>query len=273
MENMIPKTINECKKKWTYFDDDGQEKEFTEEEIKKYKPEWMAEDFSCDSNYKISRERAYEYYFYDYVEEKLKAYRQQFYNSPITNHTYSYWGLISMFNDGWVKSPAFVDWSDMEHGFSSILHPNHVRPFIMEIDDYQMRVDILSYFKKIYKSIVPYYEKELKPFLDSLLAESKEALRIKKEEVAASKKAQKRTKLPKEKPEYVVSLDEMLEYYSNEGDSLIAFINHCVVNKEDWLNKAVQNRIKKAQTAHHNTFNIGGNYNDIHNNTTSTIKS
>ena len=110
-------------------------------------------------------------------------------------------------------------------------------------------------------------------FAKSFLAESKEALRIKKEEIAASKKAQQQNKVTKSVPEYVVSLDEMLEYYSNEGDSLIAFINHCVVNKEDWLNKAVQNRIKKAQTAHHNTFNIGGNYNDIHNNTNPTIKS
>lgn len=220
----------------------------------------------------VDQDVAYDFFFDHTDEQKVKEYYKSVCKRDLSSDEYSYLGLIEMLNYE-IISPVCVDWVCFKN-------------LVCCYDDFlinQLKKAVTKYnvIWTLYKQrnlflgcISPSWSRKAycakwKAWVEKYKDLAKLEQEQQKEKAKQAKQA---AKPPKEKPEYTVSLDEMLEYYSNEGDSLIAFINHCAINKNEWFNKTVQNMIKKAQVAHHNTFNIEGNYNEIQGNTNLTVK-
>ncbi len=219
----------------------------------------------------VNQHDAIDFYLDGVDEQKLRDYFMDKRKRPLNDLSIAMWGLQEMLENEIIK-PACVDWPS----FVPILL-NSSDIFIEGLDSHRIQYETIKCIYKqrdlILRNTFNSTKKDLAAKWKAWVEKYKDLAKLEQEQQKEkAKQAKQATKPPKEKPEYIVSLEEMLEYYSNEGDSLIAFINHCVVNKEDWLNKAVQNMIRKAQVAHHNTFNIKGNYNEIQGNTNLTIK-
>lgn len=221
----------------------------------------------------ISRQDAIDYYLDGVDVEKYQDYYKSRYKHEINDISFAVWGLVEMLEYEIIK-PACVDWQS----FNYILlrcSDSLMEGLICHRIQYETIKSIYKQRDLILKDTFNSTKKDLSAKWKAWVEKYKDLAQLEKEQLKekAKKQAQQAAKLPKEKPEYIVSLDEMLEYYSNEGDSLMAFIHHCAINKNEWFNKTVQNKIKKAQVAHHNTFNIEGSYNEIHDNTNPSIKS
>ena len=221
----------------------------------------------------LTQQDAIDFYLDGVDVEKYQAYYKSRHKYGITNTMFAISGLVEMLEHEIIK-PACVNWQS----FNFILL-NYSESLMEGLICHRIQYETIKSIYKQRELILKSEYSSISRKTHSLkwkawVEKYKDLAKLEEEQAKekAKQQAKQAAKSPKEKPEYVVSLDEMLEYYSNEGDSLIGFLNHCVVNKDGWLNKAVQGKIKKAQVAHHNTFNIGGNYNEIHDNTNPTIK-
>ena len=231
---------------------------------------YAKENYGCYED--LTQQDAIDFYLDGVDVEKYQAYYMSKHKHRINDISFAMWGLVEMLENEIIK-PACVNWQS----FIYILL-NSSESLMDGLNCHRIQYEtIKSIYKQrdlILKNVFNSTKKDLSSKWKAWVEKYKDLAKLEEEQAKekAKQQAKQAAKSPKEKPEYVVSLDEILEYYSNEGDSLIAFLNHCVVNKDGWLNKAVQGKIKKAQVAHHNTFNIGGNYNEIHDNTNPTIK-
>lgn len=219
----------------------------------------------------LSRQDAIDFYLDGVDEQKLKDYYKAK-KRNVDDMSFAMFGLVEMLENEIIK-PACVDWSS----FSDILlrySDSLMDGLICHRIQYETIKCIYKQRELIFRNTFGCPKKDITAKWKAWVEKYKDLAKLEQEQLKekAKQQAKQTAKLPKEKPEYIVSLEEMLEYYSNEGDSIIAFINHCAINKNEWFNKTVQNMIKKAQVAHHNTFNIKGNYNEIHGNTNLTVK-
>lgn len=220
----------------------------------------------------VSKHDAMDFYLDGVDEQKLRDYFMDKRKRPLNDLSIAMWGLQEMLENEIIK-PACINWPSFD---ILLLHSSDT--FIEGLDSHRIQYETIKCIYKqrelILRNTFSSTKKELAAKWKAWVEKYKDLAKLEQEQQKekAKQQAKQTAKLPKEKPEYIVSLEEMLEYYSNEGDSLIAFINHCAINKNEWFNKTVQNMIKKAQVAHHNTFNIKGNYNEIQGNTNLTIK-
>ena len=93
-------------------------------------------------------------------------------------------------------------------------------------------------------------KKELLPGLKNLLSIQQEAAKLQKEELkrkAAAEKAKNKT--PKEKPEYTLSLDEIINYVREENPdsahAIKAMLRFFAMEKQGWGIQVVKNKIKQ----------------------------
>ena len=176
-----------------------------------------------------------------------------------TENTIAYWGLERMFNDGWIKSPAFVDWKDF-HVFYAL---PVIKAFINNVNNAEMRVSILTYFIDNAEYILgKYQKKEILPALKNLREIQKEAVKIRKDELAKQKAAQKR-KTPKEKPEYILTLEEIIEYVKTKNpesaSAIRSMLYDMMLHKEGWNTPTILKKIDAMDAKFvHNGDNVYG---------------
>ena len=111
----------------------------TVEDWTELRDDWIIEDCACDEYILANRQRCFKYYIYDYHEDLYRQYMRQ---EGYTESMIAYWGLQKMFDDGWIKSPAFVKWDEMLY----LYDVECIRRFLEEIHDRDMRVRIIKYF-------------------------------------------------------------------------------------------------------------------------------
>lgn len=179
MDTQPPKRIREkdCKIDWKNYPLEDENGNPIIADCTENRKEWIIEDCECDEYILADRKRCFTYYIYDYDEELYKQYMRQ---EGYTEADVAYWGLQKMFDDGWLKSPAFVKWDEMLYLFNV----NAIKRFVEAIYDRDMRVKILQYF--INNADYLYGVKEKKnylPKLRNLLFMHSEAARIHKEEL------------------------------------------------------------------------------------------
>lgn len=204
---------------------------------------WKEEDCCCDEEFPADREKCITYHCFDYDQEKLEQYYRQIYKGEFQPRWMAYWGLKEMFNDGWLKTPAYVDW----YSLRSCIWPNAIKEFIHGIYNPQTRIDILNYIiPNLARYIGSDSAKENKLLYKELLAESKEALKIRKQELAKEKKAKGQSK--KEKPEYVLTIDEIIQYAKEENPDAASVVRgmlrYFAFEKEGWSNSIIKNKIR-----------------------------
>jgi hypothetical protein len=148
-----------------------------------------------------------------------------------------------------------------------------VKYFIEEIHHYDTRIDILKHFIHNLEFLVgTNRKKELLPGLKNLLSIQQEAARLHKEALKQQEKAEKaKNKTPKEKPEYILSLDEIVNYVLEENPDaahvIRAMLRFFAMEKSGWATAVVKKRIEqiKQQTLIHQT-NINAPVSQVVNN-------
>lgn len=272
-------TLKDCKRIWMTTDEDGKEVPIPDDELATLLPEWKEEDCGGSIDFKITREMAYKYFFYDYDEAKYKQWRDP--KGTISDSTYAVWGLQNMFNDGFIKSPAYVNWSSYDVGFRFLIHSKgNLSWLLREINSSQLCIDILKYFKSNIKSISKDLAKEMLPYISSLITDYTENLKVEKaEKQEAEKERKKQEKQAKTKHEYILTLEEIVAYANEEAGENVgaikAMLRYFKEEKEGWDNKSVKSIIqsigRKAES--NTTINVsaGAAFNDIHDNSNPII--
>ena len=180
------------------------------------------------------------------------------------------WGLYKMFDDEWIKSPAFVDWKQFDFilrccGLYIFWRISDTERFIREFNNPDDRVAILKHFKDNINFIIKDKDtrKFMLPVFRNLLSIQQEALKLHKEELkrkAAAEKAKNKT--PKEKPEYTLSLDEIIKYVREENpDSahvIRGMLRFFAMEKSEWSTTAVKKRIEQINSQ--NIYKVEGDY-------------
>lgn len=160
-------------------------------------------------------------------------------------------GLIEMINDDVIKSPAFVAWERIPCfiGFKFDTYSE------MELDDWielikepQKRVELLNYWIQSADLLYKYEKKEAVTHLKAMLPKYKEAAKIRKQELAKEKAAQ-RKQTAKEKQEYVLSIEEIINYTEIENpesaSAIRAMLRYFATEKPQWNNITLLNRIRQ----------------------------
>ena len=192
------------------------------------------------------KENCRQYYILFYYEYKLREYIKKIgYKS---DYVISFWGLVKMFNDGWLASPAFVDWSDMNLTY----YVKDLKGLLNHIDNPNTCVEILKYFIKNAEFLYgKRRKKEVLPELKNLLTRYEASAKIHNEEQKRIEKEQKaKNKAPKEKPEYILSVDEIIHYAKNNPDAAVAIsgmLRYYAFEKEAWFNKTIRNKINEIE--------------------------
>ena len=247
-------TLKDCKIDWKNHPAEDENGNPTIEDWTEHREQWLCEDCECNEYSLANRDCCYLYYKLDYDPEKFEQWRQQ---NNYTKNLIAYWGLCRMFDDGWIKSPAFVDWRHFEGVLDSIglyifWRISDTERFIQEFNNPDDRVAILKHFKDNINFIIKDKDtrKYMLPVFRNLLSIQQEALKLHNEELkqkAAAEKAQNKT--PKEKPEYTLSLDEIIKYVREENpDSahvIRAMLRFFAMEKSGWSTTAVKKRIEQ----------------------------
>lgn len=132
-------TLKDCLQDWThcpYFDG---EKEIYESLTPDEVEEMRKNSFSYSVCDRIYSDMCYDYFMFDYNNDKIHQYMEE---HKWSEHDVQFEGLVKMFNDGWLKSPAYVDWKE-EMYFA--IEPRLIENLLRSIDNPSMRVQILQF--------------------------------------------------------------------------------------------------------------------------------
>ena len=268
MDTQPPKrlTLEDCKVDWKHYPIEDENGNPTTADFTEKREEWLIWDCECGEDCLANKEACYLYYKIDYDPEKFKQWMEQ---NNYRKSDIAWWGLQRMFNDGWIKSPTFVDWKDMFLFFDI----DSIKCFIEPISSIDTRIEILKHFIRNAEFLVgKNRKKELLPGLKNLLSIQQEAAKIRQQALKQQEKAEKaKNKTPKEKPEYILTLDEIINYVREENpDSahvIRGMLRFFAMEKLEWSTTAVKKRIEQInhQTLVHQT-NINAPVSQVVNN-------
>ena len=258
METQEPKRINlkDCKIDWKNHPAEDENGNPTIEDWTEHREQWLRDDCECNEYSLANRDCCYLYYKFDYDPEKFEQWRQQ---NNYSKNLIAYWGLCRMFDDGWIKSPAFVDWRHFEGVLDSIglyifFRSSDTESFIREFNNPDDRVAILKHFIDNIRYIIKDKDakKYMLPVFRNLLNIQQEALKLHKEALKQQEKAEKaKNKITKEKPEYILSLDEIVKYVLDENpDSahvIRAMLRFFAMEKQGWATATVKSKIDQIK--------------------------
>lgn len=257
MDTQPPKrlTLNDCKIDWKNHPAKDENGNPTIEDWTEHREQWLHDDCECNEYSLANRDCCYLYYMFDYDTEKFNQWMQQ---NNYSKNQIAYWGLCRMFNDGWIKSPAFVDWRHFEGVLDSIglyiFYRSHdTEIFIREFNNPEDRVAILKHFIDNIRYIIK--EKDVReymlPAFRRILATHKDAAKLRKEELKRQAEEEKaKNKKPKEKPEYILSVDEIIHYAKSNPDAAAAIsgmLRYYAFEKEAWFNKTIRDKINEIE--------------------------
>ena len=145
MDTQEPKilTLEDCKIDWKNHPAEDENGNPITEDRTEFREQWLYENCECNTYVLANQERCYRYYTIDLDMKSFEQYMQQ---AGYIKSDVAYLGLVKMFNDGWIKSPAFVYWQDFLY-LQDVYHGvRHIESFVEEIHTPDMRVRIIKYF-------------------------------------------------------------------------------------------------------------------------------
>lgn len=268
MENDKPKSLHlqDCYFDWKHVEVEELDGTTTIEDqsadSQKILQSWIEEDCTCSEFGPANLEKCYLYFLYmnNYDRHKFAEYAEQHHH---TKQNIAFWGFYAMINDGWLKSPAFVNWKEMGYcvsPFNASLHN-----LLMEINEPEKRVALLNYLIKNAEVVYGKWgKKEFTPMLKDMLETHKAAATVRKQELARqAAEERKKAKAKQPQPELVVSLDEIAEYVKDNPESapsIRSMLYYMILHKEGWNKPAILKKIDAmGGKIVHNGDNIYGN--------------
>ena len=268
MENDKPKRLlaSDCHIDWKHFEvedlDGSMVIEDQSADSEKILQSWIEEDCICSEFGLANLDKCYLYFLYsnNYDRHKFAEYAEQ---RHYTKQNIAFWGFSSMINDGWLKSPAFVNWREMGYCVSPM--QASLKNLLMDICEPEKRVTLLTYLIKNAEAVYGKWgKKEFTPALKDMLETHKAAVVVRKQELA--KQAAEERKKAKDKQtqqELVISLDEIAEYVNanpESAPSIRSMLYYMMLHKEGWNKPAILKKIDAMDgKIVHNGDNIYGN--------------
>jgi hypothetical protein len=254
MNTQPPKklSLKDCKIDWKHYPLLENGKQIIVDNTHLYQE--LLEECECNEIDKADKEVCSKYFLLDYDYEKIQKWMIQ---KSVCDDDIAILGLYKMFDDGWIKSPAFVDWKQ----FDFILHSRglyifdrtkDIEYFIQHFQNPEVRVSILKYFKNNINFIIK--EKDVRKYMLPAICNSlnihTDAAKLYKEELKQKEKAEKaKNKTPKEKPEYILSIDEIINYVREENPesayAIRGMLRFFAMEKSGWSTTAVKKRIEQ----------------------------
>ena len=259
VEEQKPKVlrIEDCLIDWTHYPAEDENGNPIEEDWSERRDEWLHEDCDCNEYSLANRDKCYAYYAFDYDIDKFREWMRQ---HKYSDYTIAYWGLERMFDDEWIKSPAFVDWRDMR----MVYDIRSIKMFVENRPNFDTRIAILTYFIDNADYLFGRsHKQEFLPGLKNLRTIHKAAAKAYKEELAKESAAQRKS-TPKEKPEFVLTLDEIIEYVKTKSPesapAIRAMLYDMMLHKEGWNKPSILKKIDSMDVKIvHQGDNIYGN--------------
>ena len=255
MDTQEPKrlTLKDCKIDWKHYPLLENGKQIIVDNTHLYQE--FLEECECNEIDKADKEVCSKYFLLDYDYEKIQKWMIQ---EDVRDDVIALWGLYKMFDDGWIKSPAFVDWKQFDFilrccGLYIFDRTKDIEQFIQQFQNPEVRVSILTYFKDNINFIIK--EKDVRKYMlpairDSLITHTA-ALKLHNEELKRKAAAEKaKNKKPKEKPEYILSVDEIIHYAKSNPDAAVAIsamLRYYAFEKEAWFNKTIRDKINEIE--------------------------
>ena len=218
----------------------------------------MEDVFNYDERHQANFDSGFLYYLYKYDKDHYHDYlyadidaRDAMSEKYCVEHLTKEFdvaltGVIEMINDGVLKSPAYFAWEDTPFvGTTGNLEfPLELDNWIGLIRDPQKQVDLINYLIEsldiVYKH--DFNKKSIKTHLKALLAKPKNAVKERKRQEAEERAKKKSTQ---QKPEYYLTLDEIVSYVQNEPAEVAPVIKnmflHFLLEKPNWNKAHIKN--------------------------------
>lgn len=223
----------------------------------------MENEFTFNEKHKVHLDDSLFYYWskydsrtykkakeiYDQDDEAFESLIKQYCRAhKVDDSDISLIGLTDMFNDGIILSPAFVDWYAY-FGFIEIAEYDEVYAIddlLHRIKEPKICVTILKYLIQSAKIIYRSETKNAIAYLKALLPTYEEAAIVRQRELA-KQAAEQRKKAKREKPELVLSIDDIINYVQDvnpDGAHAIqAMLYWAVTHKEGWYSSSLVKKI------------------------------
>ena len=255
MDTQPPKrlTLKDCKIDWKHYPLLENGKQIIVDNTHLYQE--FLEECECNEIDKADKEACSKYFLLDYDYEKIQKWMIQ---EDVRDDVIALWGLYKMFDDGWIKSPAFVDWKQFDFilrccGLYIFDRTKDIEQFIQQFQNPEVRVSILTYFKDNINFIIK--EKDVRKYMlpairDSLITHTAAAKQRKEELKRKAAEEKAKNKKPKEKPEYILSVDEIIHYAKSNPDAAVAIsamLRYYAFEKEAWFNKTIRDKINEIE--------------------------
>ena len=255
MDTQLPKrlTLKDCKIDWKHYPLLENGKQIIVDNTHLYRQ--FLEECECNEIDKADKEVCSKYFLLDYDYEKIQKWLIQ---EDVRDDVIALWGLYKMFDDGWIKSPAFVDWKQFDFilrccGLYIFDRTKDIEQFIQQFQNPEVRVSILKYFKDNINFIIK--EKDVRKYMlpairDSLITHTAAAKQRKEELKRKAAEEKAKNKKPKEKPEYILSVDEIIHYAKSNPDAAVAIsamLRYYAFEKEAWFNKTIRDKINEIE--------------------------
>jgi hypothetical protein len=255
MDTQPPKrlTLKDCKIDWKHYPLLENGKQIIVDNTHLYRQ--FLEECECNAIDKADKEVCSKYFLLDYDYEKIQKWLIQ---EDVRDDVIALWGLYKMFDDGWIKSPAFVDWKQFDFilrccGLYIFDHTKDIEQFIQQFQNPEARVSILTYFKDNINFIIK--EKDVRKYMlpairNSLITHTAAAKQRKEELKRKAAEEKAKNKKPKEKPEYILSVDEIIHYAKSNPEAAAAIsgmLRYYAFEKEAWFNKTIRDKINEIE--------------------------
>ena len=241
---------------WKHYPIQEEDGSITYDDCSEYHDIWLEEDCGGNEAYPIGKDQCIAYYEFEYDKERIKQYERQ---NDYSDEILIFWGLQQMFNDGWIKSPAFVNWKSLY----LCINPRSIGNFIEGIYERKTGVEILKHLIKMADTIYPLYDiKDTKNKLKDLLCRYQAGA---KEQARQQAEEKKKDRSKKEKLNYTITLDEIIEYAEFENTdsapTIRAMLRYFKDTKDGWDTATIKKKINAIGDNSTTTINNVGNLN------------
>ena len=134
-------TLKDCKIDWKNHPAEDENGNPIIEDWTEFREQWLHENCECNTYVLADQERCFRYFTIDLDTKLFEQYMQQ---AGYIKSDVAYLGLVKMFNDDWIKSPAFVIWQDFF--YLQDVYCYCIQHFVDAIYNPDMRVRIIKYF-------------------------------------------------------------------------------------------------------------------------------
>lgn len=237
-------SISDCHIDWKYYPITDEHGNHTTEDRSQQRKELFESIPVCDINNLANTDLCFRFCELYFDMQKLEIWMNQ---EKITKSHVASLVMTKMFNCNKIKSPTHVDWREMIRQ----LLVKDIDVVIKGIDDPNMRVEILKHLVDNVEYIFGSFNKRAYlPGLKNLLNIYKAEAKVYNEELKQKAAAEKNNnKTPKEKPEYILTLDEIINYVREENpDSahvIRGMLRFFAMEKSGWSTAAVKKRIEQ----------------------------